>query len=586
MHPQSISLTAPYTSPAVRRELIADTALGSGNFLDYAIQASPDPDAALIHLQQPFRLIDGSVHEAFSLHALREAADLYSAWYYSQGVRAREPIAYQFDDGAAYLIHYLALTRIGAIAVPVNSHLRPEIVSEYIQYVRVKGFFSDSVRLARVQKLLGGNSNLRFAVSDETAAPFGMGELPGQFPYKHYDTDPVAIFHSSGTTGLPKAVCAEHQQLFYTVRHRLKSARPEDRYLSAMISSHSAFVQFNMLYLLQGCPIMLLSELMGVKVLESAEKFRPTLVAAFNQTYTSIAKLEMSKYDLYSIELWFNTGDAAHEEHIREIVKHGSTMRGGSRVDGSWFVDALGSTELASFLMTKVYTVNATNYNRCVGFPVDYVDAAVISDEGDILPDMEVGMLGMKSPTINERGYWNSSDVTYSSRVQGYFLTGDMVYRDRDGMFYQVDRTPDVIRTPEGNVYSLVYEELLIKRIGDIVDCTVVGAGTGGNRGQEPIAIVQLAERSGACASAMLEDFNAYLQETGRHRLAALLIATEPEDIPLGATGKVLKRVLRDKHRDLLTDRGLQAEYVRNGRGSFWGPEREESAAGERVEPA
>ena len=64
----------------------------------------------------------------------------------------------------------------------------------------------------------------------------------------------------------------------------------------------------------------------------------------------------------------------------------------------------------------------------------------------------------MRAPTITP-GYWNDSLLTVRSRLAGYWLTGDLVYRDGNGELFHVDRVPDAIKTRSGMVYSLVVEE-------------------------------------------------------------------------------------------------------------------------------
>jgi acyl-CoA synthetase (AMP-forming)/AMP-acid ligase II len=176
-----------------------------------------------------------------------------------------------------------------------------------------------------------------------------------------------------------------------------------------------------------------------------------------------------------------------------------------------------------------------------------WVEAAVLDPDGEPVGQCVVGRLGVRSPSVTS-GYWNDSVSTNKSRLRGYWLTGDLVYRDHLGCYYHVDRVPDAIRTPGGPLYSLQTEELLLKHCSEIADCTVVGvADSRGDRSiQMPIAV--MVPRCGADidATKLLEKINDRQMALGRPPLSRIHLA-EQDEIPLGVTGKVLKWHLREK---------------------------------------
>src|SRR5262249_50186799 len=88
----------------------------------------------------------------------------------------------------------------------------------------------------------------------------------------------------------------------------------------------------------------------------------------------------------------------------------------------------------------------------------------------------EVGQVVMKSSTL-ALGYWNDSVNIFCTRLNGYYLTGDLVYRDEDGYFYYVDRASDAIDLGDGTwLYSALSEERVLMRCSDVRDCTVLAA--------------------------------------------------------------------------------------------------------------
>lgn len=136
-----------------------------------------------------------------------------------------------------------------------------------------------------------------------------------------------------------------------------------------------------------------------------------------------------------------------------------------------------------------------------------------------------------------------------------------MAYRDEAGNYFQVDRAVDAIETPTGTGYSVFMEELLLNELPEVLDCAVVA---GIHRGRTvPVAVVtSSAERPDA--QRLLNEANEKLKAAGHPELTMLEVARSEEDFPVGVTGKVLKRRLREKYSSLST-------YIRENSGKTLG---------------
>src|SRR5690349_15630726 len=110
---------------AVRVALAQDPSLGCGNFLDFACARAKRPNDPLIFLDEAYVARSGERFEALSLAALDRLADAEAAAYHAAGVRRCDPVAVSVEDGVGYLIHFVALARLGAIAVLVNPKMPP-----------------------------------------------------------------------------------------------------------------------------------------------------------------------------------------------------------------------------------------------------------------------------------------------------------------------------------------------------------------------------------------------------------------------------------------------------------------------------
>jgi acyl-coenzyme A synthetase/AMP-(fatty) acid ligase len=529
----------------IRAAISRDHSIASGNFLNAALAASPAPEEPILMLERKLKPFNGGVFSELSLRDLDGLALQYAGLYARLGVRPQDPIVVYLDDGIEYLIHYLALSRLGAIGVLTNGNMPPAIALAHARNVGAVGIYTDRNHEAAFS---GAENEFRFLATAEKLSNLAREDLVDVPPYRHDALDPVMIAHSSGTTGVPKAVLLQHEGFFYGVRYRLGVARVPggETILSSLPHSHNCAIAYLMLALLSGTPVYITSDHSGESVLKRIEQVKPRMVVSFPQTYVEMTECDLESFDLSSVSLWFNGGDAAHEAHIRALIKRGSHLENGKRVSGSIFIDGMGSSEMGFSIFRNVHTQATNNYNRCVGQPLEWVDAQILSENGDRLGPFQIGRMGVKAPSVTT-GYWNNSVLTYRSRLAGYFLTGDLGYRDDKNRFYHVDRTPDVIRTPSGPVYGLRTEEFLLSRFGGLVDCTVFGRSVDSSEIQIPAIRIKVrpnSDLSELSEHTILELFNRRLHDADLPELRELKIVASDE-IPLGTTGKVLKRELR-----------------------------------------
>ncbi|GAA4462929.1 long-chain fatty acid--CoA ligase [Nibrella saemangeumensis] len=534
----------------LRHELQLDSKLGAGNFMYVAYNANPNRDVVNIFLHQPFKTFYGATVESFSIETLKETAERYAAWYLQQGVKAKDPVAVYFDEGGKYLVHYVALTSLGAIPILTNGAMPLPVAARHFKRTGAVGIFTDDPRYEGLLEQFT-DTEILFLVTDDNIGHSEIQPLPAHFPYEHHSSDPVMITHSSGTTGVPKAVLLQHGRWFHGIRQLLglPPAQGVDRYLSSLPSSHNAAIAYAIHAILNGSELVIMSERSGVAVAAAIEEYKPSTVISFPQTFVELSEI-CDAYDLNSISAWINSGDAAHETHIRKLVNHGFHYRGGQRIKGSQFVDGLGSSEMGHSSFRIIHTLYTNNYDRCVGLPQKWVEATILDEHGYELPQGRIGMLGVRSESITE-GYWNDSVLTHRSRLKGYFLTGDLAYKDHLGCFYHVDRITDAVLTKDGWFYTLQNEELLMKEHAEIADCTIIGIPAEDNV-QQLVAFVRLSKESKITEEEYLQQLNADLKAKGRPLLSQLKTVGKDE-VPVGITGKVLKQLLKQKFKEQST---------------------------------
>jgi acyl-coenzyme A synthetase/AMP-(fatty) acid ligase len=530
----------------IRAALAGDPTVGAGNMLSSLARHGASPDG-------PGLTFDTAVDGLFpawhplTLGELTERVMARAAWLRSHGIRPRDPVAVYTTSAADVFLNYFALTWLGAIPALLNGNVPGDIAEIWISRLRAEGVLCDEEHAARLRATQLDTPIL--GLVDEV----GTGD-PGAAPpaYRHDGSDPVSITHSSGTTGVPKAIVHSNDTLFAATR-RLRLSVPlaqgTDRVLCALPAAHTAGILSVNQALGNRAELVFLSGQRGGPVLDAIETWRPHGVFGFAVTWAELARFDLSKRDMSSVAIWFNTGDCAHEAHIRRLVAVGSrktvTREGVITVPGSTFIDGLGSTEMGHSAFHISHRNDTERYDRCIGKPHLFAEVSVVEPDGSPTPPGKVGWLALKSPTVM-LGYWNDSVTTYRSQLAGWYITGDLVYTDDDGNYYHMDRTSDAVDLGGGNfLYTALSEERILATCPDIVDCTVSAVRDGGAVVTD--VMLMLTEDATGDDPTREDRVRAALgppvAATVRH-----IIVVDPTDLPTGATGKIRKLVLRARY--------------------------------------
>jgi len=526
-----------------------DVDIGSANFLDKLYQLHPNKDAEFIYLQQEFNLPGGGCYSSFSLEDVCYLRQVLASWYHLLGIRAEDVVTICVSDGIAPFLHYIALSSLGAVASIINPRMPHEMAVQYMSANRLNILVVDR-KVSEVSNFVSEMSSspqneIKIINFDESFLEvFSENDisagLPKVWPLTPNDGTLVMLSHTSGTTGVSKAVRFEHRQFFMGKRARIGrfAESEEERFLSALPQSHSSAISHIETAIIHGIPTFILGDCVGEAVVQAIREFRPSTVAAFPQTYVSLVQEGLAKNSLSSVNRWFSMGDAMHREHIRIILNSALNSR---------FIDSFGSSELGMALFRKVSTQEKLTPNRCVGRPVDICVAKILDPEtGQECSRGDIGLIGVRSPTITP-GYWLRDDLTEKSWRNGYFLTGDVGFI-RDEELYLIDRRADVISSKTSKVHTLLFEETL-QELNGVCDAFVVG-----EEGNSSLFIMLLLEKNCDRNTALYTEMvKRYLGDTYED-FDHIVVATTKDagSIPTGATGKVLKSKLRQQARALI----------------------------------
>jgi long-chain acyl-CoA synthetase len=237
---------------------------------------------------------------------------------------------------------------------------------------------------------------------------------------------------------------------------------------------------------------------------------------------------DIGKYDLSSIEACLS-GSAPLPVDVQEKFE---------KITGGKLVEGYGLTETSP--VTHSNLIWGEREKGSIGFPYPDTDCKIfLPGTTEEVPAGEIGEIAISGPQVM-KGYWNRPDDTAATIVNGWLLTGDLGYMDREGHFFIVDRKKDMIIAGGFNIYPREIEEVLYEHEA-VQECVVAGIPDP-YRGETVKAYIVLKE--GYTVSE--EEFNKYCREN----LAAFKVPRVYEfrkELPKTAVGKILRRSLVDE---------------------------------------
>jgi long-chain acyl-CoA synthetase len=358
-------------------------------------------------------------------------------------------------------------------------------------------------------------------------------------PQADIGPDDVAILqYTGGTTGVPKGAVLTHRNLvvnatqcraWLTVRNE-----GEERILAVIPFFHVYGMTTAMNFgILIGAELVLLPKFHTKEVLDTIQKYRPTIFPGIQAMYLAIGNYgKIHKYDLTSIKAAISGAGPLMRE-VQDRFEHLTRSR---------IVEGYGLSEASP--VTHANPIFGQRRNGSIGLPWPDTEAKIvdIATGTSEMPVGETGELVIRGPQVMQ-GYWNKPDETAETLRGGWLHTGDIAKRDEDGYFYIVDRIKDMIKTVGENVYPREIEEVLYSH-PKVKEAVVVGIPHEQFLGERIKAFIVL--KDGMTATA--EEIIAFCT----NELSKFKVPREIEfrdQLPKTLVGKVLRRVLRDEER-------------------------------------
>ncbi|MEU2078645.1 fatty acyl-CoA synthetase [Streptomyces sp. NPDC013489] len=461
--------------------------------------------------------------------AVSTAAAVLREPHHGHGLPETARVATYGHNSDVYLIAFLACSRAGLIHVPVNHHLTGEDLAYLLEQSDTSLVLADPALAERVPD--------GFAVKALRDAPGSL--LDALVEPEAYDSDRdardvVQLLYTSGTTALPKGATMTHRALVHEYASAIEALdlHEDDRPVHALPLYHSAQMHVFLLpYLAVGAENTIVDGPDPAVLFDLVEAGRADSVFAPPTVWIGLANHpEFAHRDLSALRKAYY-GASIMPVPVLEGLR--------ARLPGLRFYNCFGQSEIGPLATVLGPDEHEGRMDSC-GRPVRHVEARVVDEDGKDVPDGTSGEIVYRSPQLCD-GYWRKPEETEEAFRGGWFRSGDLAVRDAEGYLTIVDRVKDVINSGGVLVASRQVEDALYTHPG-VAEVAVIGLPD--ERWIEAVTAVVVAR--GEVGEAELL---AHARENLSPFKAPKRVHFLPE-LPRNASGKILKRELRERYAD------------------------------------
>lgn len=418
----------------------------------------------------------------FTYQQINERANRLANGLLGLGLKKGARVAFMADNCHGYVEAYFGPAKAGLVLVPVNARFNAGEVACSLNHSEsdvliYQGRFDEIVDKARpglttVRHFIRiGDAGNGFRTYEEILGSSEAGETRA-----HLDADDLAmIMYTSGATGEAKGVMMTHRGLVSATDCQVHELRivPEDINLLVMPMFHAGGYWPTMAHCFTGAKTIILSRFDEEKVLRAVEEERITVL---NLVPTTLRRLlmrpDLKEHDLSSLRVVMYAGAPIPLHQLKEAM---------AAIGPHRFYTGLGATEASTGGMLAFSTAEhalaldgpLADKLGSVGRDSTYVEVRIVDDERKEVPPGKVGEIVARADHISP-GYWKMPEETAAVFKDGWLLTGDLGYRDKDAYVFVVGRKKDIIISGGENVSSLEVEET-ISRHPAVAEAAVIG---------------------------------------------------------------------------------------------------------------
>ena len=434
----------------------------------------------------------------------------------NKGLAPGDRLCAYLANSPAMIDLYLACVKLGVIFVPINILYRDREITHILHDADPTALVTD----AEVATDLPVWTPADLAREAEA--------LEDRRPDVSLDGDaPAGIIYTSGTTGTSKGAVLSHNNFAANAVNLLACWRivSEDRFLLALPLFHVHGLGNGLhCWLISGCRMRLLERFEHQSAASTFLDFRPTLFFGVPTVYVRLLGVDPQQArEIGGFVRLFVSGSAPLPAQVLED-----------------FRDLFGHTILERYGMSETLMNISNPYEGerrpgTVGLPLPGVSVRILGPDFLPVPEGEPGEVYLRGPNVFA-GYWRRDDATRDAFVDGYFRTGDLATKSKDGYYTLSGRKSDLIISGGFNIYPREIEEFLAEQPG--VKEAAVAAQSDRVRGEVPVAYIVADAGYDAVA----------LEALCREKLASFKVPREfvcVDTLPRNALGKVQKHLLK-----------------------------------------
>lgn len=497
-------------------------------------------------------VVDSSCGRRLTYGEYGELVESAAKGLIAAGIKPGDIFAIFLPNSWEFCIAYHAATLAGAIPTLLNPTYREREVRYQLENSGAVALITDGAILEGIN--LAGLPNLRRVYTTRhpgpNTEPFSNLLAPSHASYPEpvasSDQALAALPYSSGTTGLPKGVMLSHFNLVANVYQLIAPNTTE-------LNGNDNLLCFLPLYHIYGLNVMLNPGLVLGATLILMPRFNVQHLCKLI-VEESVTMMPMVPPAINALCLAAEAGQFPRDHKLRWVKSGAAPLapdlpRRFTALTNILVCQGYGMTEASpvthvGYLAPELYRPDS------IGHPVAQTDCRVLSqsdidpkDTPDDLTETPSGMPGelvMRGPQFM-LGYWKEPQATAAVLRDGWYWSGDIVTRDKEGFYRVVDRRKEMIKYKGFPVAPAEVEAVLLEHPA-VKECGVVGRSCP-EAGEIPVAFVAL--RDGFAQNAKLsQELCAFVADRLTHYKQPREVHFV-DAVPKTASGKILRRELR-----------------------------------------
>ncbi|MBP7402373.1 MAG: AMP-binding protein [Clostridia bacterium] len=494
----------------------------------------------------------------FTFGDMSRESDHAASFFRSLGIGKGDMVMLILKRHYQFWFAVLGLHKIGAVAIPATNQLQVKDILYRFASADVKavvctaeGEVSDHVDEAAEQygkltaRIIVKGSKPGWIPFDERLASQpafvrpSRDEMPGM-------TDPMLLYFTSGTTGMPKMVVHDH---LYPLGH-IPTAKywhkvdPDGLHLTVSETGWAKSM-WGKLYgqwmMEAGIDVFDFDRFSPHVMLEHIVEAGVTTFCAPPTIYRFLIKEDLTKYDLSRLQHCTIAGEALNPEVYGQFL----------RATGLELKEGYGQTEMTLAVVTNYWMATKPG---SMGKPSPAYDILLQDEDGQPVRPGQTGEICIR---IDDRkipglfgGYHKDPGLTRSVWYDGVYHTGDQAWMDEDGYFWFVGRADDIIKSSGYRIGPFEVESVIMEHPA-VLECAVTGAPDP-DRGQVVKATVVLAKGYEPCEALMAELQDYVKSHTAPYKYPRILEFV-PE-LPKTISGKIRRMEIRQADKDVRSD--------------------------------